>query len=444
VTDVSDPGEFVVRDDDPESESGEAVIMPDDESEPGLSVAALADFRWLRGLARGKDSAIRKTVANAALLLTHHRDFQNSLKFDSFSHRAHWADPGPEVHGFAPRTAGADIADGDWTFIQNWLVSQTGHAFGRQDIDAAIQVACRAHSYNPLTDWLRSLKWDGRIRLPTWLATYLGVTSSTFASQTGTWWLVQAVARALRPGCQADYVLVLEGPQGKRKSSALRALCPNRDWFLSHLPDVRDYERAAHAVQGRWIGEIGELDSLKRAAQSRIKDFLTLTDDTFRPPYGRHVVTRPRTCVLAGTTNDQQYLDDPTGGRRFWPSACARIDVPAIVRDRDQIWAEAVVRFDAGERWWPDNDDEHRDCQHEQALRAETDAWVEPIARWTAERDGFTTGELLAQCLDLPASAWDKPEQTRAGIILTQLGFERRRRREDGDRVYRYYRPTGQ
>ncbi len=151
-----------------------------------------------------------------------------------------------------------------------------------------------------------------------------------------------------------DHMLVLEGPQGKSKSEALRTLAVRDAWYTDRLSHVASKD-AAQEMAGVWLIEIAEMDALTRAAASEKKAFLTRRSDRFRPPYGRHQIRLPRQCVFAGTINQPfgGYLTDPTGARRYWPVACrSTIDRSGLERDRDQLWAEAVTRFKAHEKWW--------------------------------------------------------------------------------------------
>ena len=147
-------------------------------------------------------------------------------------------------------------------------------------------------------------------------------------------------------------------------------------------------------MQGIWIVEIAELDAIGRAEVSRIKAFLTRTTDRFRPPYERYNVEVPRQCVFAGTVNPDTYLRDETGNRRFWPVRCGDIVMDALIRDRDQLWAEAVERFRAGAIWWIDDPDLLAVAREEQAARYQGDAWDARIDRWLTPRNA--TGEPAA------------------------------------------------
>jgi putative DNA primase/helicase len=194
------------------------------------------------------------------------------------------------------------------------------------------------------------VSWDGVPRLCGWLATYLRATGNApYLSAIGTRFLVSAVARVEKPGCQADHTLVLDGKQGTGKTSTVRAL--GGKFVTDGLPNLHDKDSAIH-LQGVWIVELGELAAIRRTADvESTKVFLSRTVDRFRPPYGRRTIDVPRQCVFIATTNETQYLKDPTGNRRFWPVSCGAIDLPSLVRDRDQLWAEAFVLYQQGHAW---------------------------------------------------------------------------------------------
>lgn len=400
---------------------------------------------WRATLRRNEEGNPTKDPSNAALILAHDARWQGCLSFDDFSCRVIWdkTPPSEELPGFSLPSRGDEIQDHHWLMVAHWLAKYAGGLrLSKQNVLDAMLLAARWRSRNVLQDYLHGLTWDGRARLPSWLSTHLGAAASQYTERVGVWWPLSAVARALRPGAQVDHMLVLEGPQGARKSTALRQLCPNDSWFLSKLPNLRDYNKAAHGIQGRWLCEVGELDALRGAAATQVKDFLTLTVDTYHAPYGHFHLTRPRTTVFAGTTNEEQYLQDPTGARRFWPLRCGIIDIAAISRDRDQLWAEAVVRYQQGEHWWPESPSDHAMFGAEQEARQEVDAWESKIAEWMAERDGVTTGEVLSSCFNMPPADWDRGEQTRVGACLRRLGYRMRRTQTLQVRERRYYRPT--
>ncbi len=247
-------------------------------------------------------------------------------------------------------------------------------------VSRSVGAVAREITVHPVRDHLGALAWDGVPRIETWVCRYLGAEDTAFNRSVGALWLISAVARIFRPGVKADHMLVLEGPQGARKSTALKILA-GEDWFTDELPDLGSKDAAMH-MQGVWIIEIAELDAIGKAEVSRIKAFLTRTTDRFRPPYGRYTIEVPRQCVFAGTVNPDTYLRDETGNRRFWPVRCGTIDIDALARDRDQLWAEAVARFRAGAIWWLDTPELIAAATAEQEKRYQADAWDALIDHW--------------------------------------------------------------
>jgi hypothetical protein len=196
--------------------------------------------------------------------------------------------------------------------------------------------------FHPVRDYLDTLEWDGQKRLDTWLHTYGQAEDNDYTRAIGRLVLVAAVRRARHPGSKFDEMLILEGEQGVQKSSALRALCPSQEWFTDDMPLHGDSKRAIESTSGKWIVEAGELRGMSKADVANLKGFLSRAIDEARMAFGREVRIAPRQYIIIGTTNDAQYLHDPTGLRRFWPVAIIHFDVEAILRDRDQLWAEAA------------------------------------------------------------------------------------------------------
>ena len=280
-------------------------------------------------------------------------------------------------------------------------------------------------------EWMGSLKWDGKKRIDTWLTYYAGAADSEYTRTVGRKFLISSVARGLDPGCKCDTMLVLEGPQGLKKSSLVRVLAGD-EWFSDQVGDVTNKD-SSQLIQGVWIMEIPEMDKFSRAEANAVKDFLTRRFDRYRPPYGRNVVRRERRCVFFGTINPDGtgYLKDTTGNRRYWPVVVSSIDVDGVAADREQMWAEAKAAYDGGEQWWL-TDEENALAESEQEARRDDDPWEAPVREYLDdpvrkhERRGFTNSDILWNALKLELPKQQKKEKDRVARILKMLGFVKR------------------
>ncbi len=201
----------------------------------------------------------------------------------------------------------------------------------------------------------------------------------------------------LRPGCQADYCLSLEGMQGLGKSTVLRILAGN-NWFTDHVSDLASKDSRIELL-GKWIIELAELGPVRRSENERVKQFLTARFDSYRPPYGRRTCQIPRQCVFAATFNDSTPFTDATGNRRFWPIACGRLNVKGLERDRDQLWAEAFKLYQTGALWWLDSADLNREVAEEQSARLQADPWDDLVLTWAHDPQPKTPSDALVALL---------------------------------------------
>jgi len=229
----------------------------------------------------------------------------------------------------------------------------------------------------------------------------------------------------------------LEGRQGLGKSRAAATLA-GENWFTDGLPrDLGDKDAAIH-LQGRWIIELAELSQLRRNEIETVKSFISRQTDKFRPPFGRVEVEVPRQCVFIGTTNEAEYLVDVTGNRRFWPVRCGQIDLTALARDRDQLWAEALHRYQQGESWHIEDTEIQQQLAEEVARRTVSDPWLPHVAEVLAQvQEETTPGEVLQRLADLKLTDYSKGLAVRVANMMRDLGWVQSRRDRKRGQLYR-------
>jgi predicted P-loop ATPase len=391
---------------------------------------------WRSCLAKTEVGTPRKNLFNACGALRNHPELQGKIAYDEFRGTT-WARASLpwDVRANRPWSEFDDLKATEW--LQS---PEIGILVSSAITREAVQAVAHENRFHPLTEWLESLQWDGEKRLSKWLTTYLGVPSSPLAAAMGRKFLISAVSRVMRPGCKADHMLILEGQQGILKSKSLHALVGD-DWFADQIADLGTKD-SCQDLRGVWIIELSEMSAIRPGEVERVKAYVSRQVDHYRPSYGRRSIDVPRQCVFIGTTNAHEYLSDSTGGRRFWPVTCTKIDIEGIVRDRIQIWAEAVVAYHAGETWWLDDDELRRLAEAEQELRRVEDPWESVIADWLdnpvtrPDREGFrsaltldagrlTIAQILEHAIAKPTERQSKSDQMRVGKVLKLLGWEK-------------------
>lgn len=263
----------------------------------------------------------------------------------------------------------AYLSDVDDAGLRDYLETVYGIT-GMQKVKDALDLTVEKNAFHPVRDYLNQVSWDGEERLETLLIDYLGAEDTPYIRAVTRKTFVAAVARIFQPGIKFDYVLVLVGKQGIGKSTIIKKL--GKSWYSDSFGTVQGKE-AFEQIQGVWLVEMGELAGLKKAEMETIKHFISKQEDRYRVAYGRRIDNFPRQCVFFGTTNNKDFLHDPTGNRRFWPvDTMEGVPTKSVFTDLDdyeidQLWAEAVCLYKAGETRYLDKELE------EQAYKMQTE-----------------------------------------------------------------------
>lgn len=240
----------------------------------------------------------------------------------------------------------------DYSGVRNYIESIYGIA-GNLKIDDSMALEFEKNSFHPVHDYLKGLEWDGEARVDNLLIDYFGADNNIYSKEAIRKMMVGAVGRIFRPGIKFDLVLTLVGDQGTGKSTLIKKL--GKQWFSDTFMTVQGKE-ALEQIQGAWLIEMAELSGLRKAEVEAVKHFISKQEDTFRPAYARTSETYLRQCIFFGTTNNKDFLRDPTGNRRFIPvdinqrKATRNIFTELLEDEVDQLWAEAVHMFENGER----------------------------------------------------------------------------------------------
>ncbi len=439
----------------------------------------LPDSDWLRLLTRNRDGKVEGTLHNIITVLEHDERLKGLFWLNDSSNQVVMSRAAPWPGGNRD-----EFVDGDSAELAAWLQHPDRYGMRCNDdsVHTAVMSVARRNRRHPIREYLAGLEWDGVERVETMLIDSFGADDSVYSRQAAKCFMAGAVARILwvdpkNPalGAKVDFMLVLEGPEGKRKSTVLMELFGS-NWFVETMetPTGKDFYQV---LQGCWGVEIGEMDSFSKADSTAVKVAITRRTDKFRAPYERFPNSYRRECVFVGTTNEHEYIRSATGGRRFLPVvARGDVDTERVRRERDQLWAEAVQMFRGGFEYWnlPD------DARVEQAARYMSDSWEGRIERWLSGRfrkdgngmlivpnrlvafDGkpipwTTTDELLEYAVGVDPARHSKADQMRVSAIMRRMGSDPlpgesgnvddswehcRKRWPDGGREWRWVRVT--
>lgn len=404
--------------------------------------------------------SIPRCLANVKHILQYHPDWVGKLAYDQFRECVTTLDsPWSEFESGGARAG--EWRDSDTSRAVMWLERYEKFIVKPSMVEQAAVVVAESHQYHPLQSWLESLpQWDGVRRVEYVFSNYFRGEDSEYVRGVTQCWLVSAIARVYEPGCQCDYMIILEGHTSIGKTRGLECLF-SPEWISETGLDL-DNKDSIQCLRGKWCHIFDELTGIDKRSVEQVKNFLTRRFDNIRPSYGRRNVDFPRRCVFAATTELSEYLPDPLGNRRFWPVRCGltgMVDREGISRDRDQIWAEALTLYRAGAARYPGPALDVL-CTEQQADRRVTDSWVAKFADWLKHpvhlvpsefgraheepldiSGGISVGDLLEHAIRVPIERINRSMETRAGACMRAMGGWSKMRVRIGEaREWRYFR----
>ena len=446
---------------------------------------------WMKALDYSEEGGVRNTFANIHLIVAN--DIRTSGLFernmllngdvfrkkpDVFKKKREPEGGTHQITGPAwevrDKVSGELVLDVHVATIREMLTApgrRGGWGLGKPastDVREAIEMIARRNAFHPIRDYLNGLKWDGVERVERLFIDYLGTDDDRYHRDTARLTMLAAVARAFEPGHKFDYVPVIEGGQGVRKSTFIEELAVQPMWAGALSSDFGDPARMVESMQGRWIMELAEMSGMNKSDVNDIKKFVSETEDRVRLAYERSAANYPRQSIIMGSTNDDAYLRDDTGGRRFWPIRCmvnrvgGSIPIERLKRERDQLWAEAVHVFRQMREKQPYGDlplylEDAEVRRHAERLQATRrvgnvwDDWAAQIDAWAdtpvSIGDGFdedapkeprqkiSGGEIWNECLGFTGKPTQQ-DSTYIGNAMKQLAAK-------WDRHERITYPTG-
>ena len=438
------------------------------------------DAAWMNGFELDGKRRKKPTRGNIELILRNDKELKHIKGYNTFAYRY-------EIDGPLPwdeQTGTRRWEDNDDAGLRSYLEK-------KYDIDVkskaedALSIVMNERRFSSVLEYLEPLEWDGVARIETLLQDYLGAEDSAYTREAMKNTLVGAVARIYRPGCKMDNALVLIGLQGLGKSTFIRKLARREEWYTDSVNRFGDKDSMS-AIQGKWIVELAELAGMAKAEVEAVKAFISSSSDSFRKAYRRNDKDYQRQSILIGSTNNENFIRDATGGRRFWP---VKIGIQKRSKDVfkdldqeiDQIWAEAKFYFLRGDSWFAQGEFAMLAAE-KQRESAELDGYTETIReyletllpadwydneKWTDDtraeffndtyalykdvgrtlrRDRVTIIEVGRECLGLPKSRLDMPMSKRIADAMRKIeGWEYRRnvRRPGGNPSVGFVRMKG-
>ncbi|NCB43080.1 MAG: hypothetical protein EOM59_10730 [Clostridia bacterium] len=383
------------------------------------------------------------TFRNAIRFLETNPRLKGLFRYNEFSHAVEmgktppWGSIGDK---------GRTVSTFDDLALKEFCIKEYECELSNTTIRDAVNHDAKRNSYNPVKEYLESLKWDKKPRIGSWLKDYLGVVPDLYSNYIGRMHLLAAVCRVYKPGCMYHYMLILEGAQGIGKSRTAAIL--GGPWYRSISLIGKDKD-IIEKMQGAWIIEVAELAAFKKRDIESLKDFISSEKDTERLSYDARISHFPRHNIFLGTVNPDNtgYLTDSTGNRRFLPVNCTRkVSMSELQRDRDQLWAEAVQAYKdtpdlVYKLFLPDNV-EALAIQYQED-RQTRDDWQDKIEEWLIKKDTDRVHglEIWTECFQGFASEFDRGKQIRISNIMRRIKWDKKTIWKNGKTTSGYFAP---
>lgn len=321
-----------------------------------------------------KNGLIKVNNTTIRAILQYHPDWQGRLWWDDVGARMMLDEHEVQEHEITD--IGADFG------LKYRLPVSNDHKMMQSMVAVSRQLV-----RDPIQEYLRLLPgWDMQPRLETWLLDCAGIADTPYHRYCSRNLIVSMIARALDPGCICRSVLILEGPEEFRKSTFVASLVPRREWF-DEMSGSLESKEAHMFVEGLWVAELSELDSIGRTEETRLKSFISLCVDAYVPKYRGLRVQHKRRTIFVGTTNDSVYFKGG-GNTRFLPvKIVTPMEIERFVAIREQLYAEALVYYgDNPEQWWRMGEEATETANEERDQRRQASMIEDDFADWLYRR----------------------------------------------------------